>query len=967
MTKQVTCTEDGTLTRSCNNCEYSESIPVTKTGHDFTGPYVQSHTHHYHLCKNGCGTTMDYAEHTYKNGSNICDICGYERILPEPVIPQIHEHQYTDWRVISPATCTTDGTMTRSCNTCEDVETATITHFGHDFSGKYITTPTHHFHQCLNGCGEIDNKEEHVYEQGSTQCKICHYDKGSTDLLSFELNHDGNGVTVTGFNGNGIQTNLVIPDTYYGYPVTRVAAFAFSKAVTNQSLTSVTLGKYIVDIEQEAFWGNDKLTKIVLPAVQHIGKWAFESCKTLGEVTFNEGIESIAYGAFMNCRLQADITFPQSLKSVGDWAFQSCLGIQQVTFQNVEHIGIGIFYGCSNIHTIHLGDGNLVLDDYALQTCTGLKNVTIGNNVVSVGTDIFYGDSQVIYKVEDNVKYIGNTNNPYVIAISNNDSNRQSLALKSGTRIVANNAFSYCSNLNSVTFNTELRRIGVNAFRGCNNIGTLQFNDSLEKIDKMAFCDCSNLATVEFGSGIKEIGSDAFDSDSKITTVNVPSIEVWLNITFHTDNLLAQIRDSIDCNPLANGSAILQVNGETIKDVSIPDGIQKISSMAFAGYGLLESVSIPNSVEEIGFMAFYKTPKLNSITVSSNNQNYLAQDGSLIRKEDDTLLASATGSIPDGVKKIDHYALSYKTYNKLILPESLEDIGVFAFESTKIDDITINVGLKKIQEYAFDTSGLYNHRIIRIPDIGKWCNVDILGASQNLISVSDTVLFAGNNYSNSTVTIPDTVTEIKSLTFSGMTMYYMSIPKETIKIASTAFLDSQHIEKCLVAAENPIYKNEADGHLLIEKATSTVIFGGRGYDYQLSELDIAAIGNYAFHSRSIQGITLGDSVKKIGEKAFYSCSTSTMILGNSIEEIGSEAFGNNKNITSITLPSTLQKMGSSIFLGCTTLQSVYVQDPNNWKYLTSDGETYSPVDANLSDPSTAANYLKFHSQLIKQA
>ena len=35
MTKQVTCTEDGTLTRSCNSCEYSESIPVTKTGHDF--------------------------------------------------------------------------------------------------------------------------------------------------------------------------------------------------------------------------------------------------------------------------------------------------------------------------------------------------------------------------------------------------------------------------------------------------------------------------------------------------------------------------------------------------------------------------------------------------------------------------------------------------------------------------------------------------------------------------------------------------------------------------------------------------------------------------------------------------------------------------------------------------------------------------------------------------------------------
>ena len=228
------------------------------------------------------------------------------------------------------------------------------------------------------------------------------------------------------------------------------------------------------------------------------------------------------------------------------------------------------------------------------------------------------------------------------------------------------------------------------------------------------------------------------------------------------------------------------------------------------------------------------------------------------------------------------------------------------------------------------------------------------------------MLLEGKDYNCKDIPIPEGVTEIKPLTFSGMTMYYVTVPKETTKIAANAFIDSQNMEKLNIAAENANYESKLEGLLVIEKASKTVIFGGRGGEFNLSDLDIVAIGDHAFHSRSIKYITLPNTVKKIGYQAFYSCSTPTMNIGNAVEEIGSQAFANNKNIKSIDLPATLNKIGSSIFMGCGALTSVNVGSPSNWEYLNYD-DTYLSVDeSNLSTPSAAASYLKSNTQMRKK-
>lgn len=55
-----------------------------------------------------------------------------------------------------------------------------------------------------------------------------------------------------------------------------------------------------------------------------------------------------------------------------------------------------------------------------------------------------------------------------------------------------------------------------------------------------------------------------------------------------------------------------------ISELWIDEGITKIGSRAFAGYGWLERVWLPGSVRELGYLAFSSCPKLQEITYSGS-------------------------------------------------------------------------------------------------------------------------------------------------------------------------------------------------------------------------------------------------------------------------------------------------------------------------------------------------------------
>ena len=126
-------------------------------------------------------------------------------------------------------------------------------------------------------------------------------------LLSFQANSATEGkfkYTVTDGKAQiteytGFATELTIPSTLGGYPVTAIGDDAFDYC---RSLTSVTIPDSVTTIGDRAFYVCSSLTSIIIPdSVTTIGDRAFYRCSGLTSVTIGNGVSSIGSNAFYDC------------------------------------------------------------------------------------------------------------------------------------------------------------------------------------------------------------------------------------------------------------------------------------------------------------------------------------------------------------------------------------------------------------------------------------------------------------------------------------------------------------------------------------------------------------------------------------------------------------------------------------------------------------------------------------------
>ena len=86
----------------------------------------------------------------------------------------------------------------------------------------------------------------------------------------------------------------------YTYKVTSIAANAFKN---NPYLRKITIGKYVVSIGNQAFYGCKKLKTLTIPAaVKTIGKQAFARCTALTKTVIGKSVQIIGAKAFYGCK-----------------------------------------------------------------------------------------------------------------------------------------------------------------------------------------------------------------------------------------------------------------------------------------------------------------------------------------------------------------------------------------------------------------------------------------------------------------------------------------------------------------------------------------------------------------------------------------------------------------------------------------------------------------------------------------
>ncbi len=179
------------------------------------------------------------------------------------------------------------------------------------------------------------------------------------DEFSYELNEDGTGVIITGYEGEE-RGDLKIPSEINGYPVTEIGEYAFEEY---RFLGEVTFPSSLVKIGRHAF-AYCKLTgELTFPeGLKEIGEGAFLGCGTFSNdsLTIPEGITTIEASAFGWCQITGELKLPSKLEEIGNWAFNTCNGLSGnlIIPESVSFIGVGAFFGCTGFDKVfvHLLD-----------------------------------------------------------------------------------------------------------------------------------------------------------------------------------------------------------------------------------------------------------------------------------------------------------------------------------------------------------------------------------------------------------------------------------------------------------------------------------------------------------------------------------------------------------------------------------------------------------------------------------
>ena len=442
---------------------------------------------------------------------------------------------------------------------------------------------------------------------------------------------------------------------------------------------TITIPDSVTKIGEGAFANLSGLKTIIIPGtVKEIGSNAFAYNKTLENVIMQEGVEVIGYMAFSNCENLKNVVFPNSLLKIGDMGFYQCYSLTQVELPDkIEEIKSYCFHQCINLKSLKLPSNlkairysalNSIkiseikipetveqIEDYAFSGCSNLESIDLTGN-----SKYIYENGMLMSKEKDKILFISDK---YMKSIT-------TFAIPEGITSF-NIAVTSYTNINKLIIPSTLVGIGEEIFP-------------------------RTIVEVEVTEGNNKFVSEnsiLYDKDTK-----------RLKMCYSKEQNI-KIQEGIEA---IGGYSFMQATNAV--QIDFPDSVTALSGQVFSSCSKLKQINLGKNVSYIDPVIMLFGCNAN-VSISSENPNYVVEDGILYSKDKSKLVACLemkTGElvIPSTVKQIEKSAFNNQKITKVVMREGVEVIVGAAFtQCASLTEVVIPSSTKQIGGGAFERCG----------------------------------------------------------------------------------------------------------------------------------------------------------------------------------------------------------------------------------------------------------------------
>lgn len=546
-----------------------------------------------------------------------------------------------------------------------------------------------------------------------------------------------------------ITEGAIYKETYYTFP-NGSTPYVITSIMNDDNI--MVYNRDYVDLMKESN---------ITPTTQYFNETEYEEYyipSSIREIHLLKS-ERIPFGAFQNIASLQTFTIDGNcpISDIGVGAFANCTGLATINGLSfaitLRNVGAGAFAACSSLTSVELPAGVVSIGDSVFNGCANLATLAVPASLEEIGVDALK-NTAIQYNTSGNIKYLGNSTNQYLWAISTVDPDVANNTLAESTVGIYYDCFKGCVNMEQIAITQNVKTIYDRAFMiseldaDGNYIGTPPKLNSIACTGNAKFSSdggilyansyselvaypmgkyntsqiiingnttivrpyaCYGVKSSKFAftTALTRIGDHAFYGAAGLAsaTISFVIVQVTDDMFWRCSN--ANLKFEGELAELGERSFYMCAN---LSGIRLANTIESIPEECFYGCTNLVNFTdntgtggfvIPASVDYIGPNAFY------GVAPTGNNLPYSIsfEMGSNLLSIGPSAFAGVrtqTLAIPETCKSIGNKAFYRCGLTSIKIPAAVETIGTSAFEgSERLTSADIGIGVKSIGSKAF--------------------------------------------------------------------------------------------------------------------------------------------------------------------------------------------------------------------------------------------------------------------------